>query len=401
MCLVPDEIIIEVTNPDVVVELDSGDSVLLETGRPGATGATGATGPAGATGATGPAGPTGATGATGPTGATGAQGPQGVKGDTGNTGPTGPAGTAGATGATGAQGIQGDTGPTGPTGAQGVKGDTGDTGPAGATGPQGLKGDTGDTGPAGPTGATGAQGIQGIQGVKGDTGDTGPTGPTGDTGPTGPTGPAGATGATGASGVIAVNAPITNSGSSSSANLSLDPTTTPITSHRKLLSGHYYSALAFSVSTLTKTLNLMTLIPFYVPSTTTFTRIAVRSGTGVASSTARLGIYSSDSNDKPSSLILDAGTVSPTTNNTLYAITISQSLSAGLYWLACAGQGVAPNLLTFGQFSNNPYVPQGRNLTTIVVGANCWTQSSVSGALPATFTGTSLDTGGAIVHLGV
>jgi hypothetical protein len=311
MFLVPDEIIIELTNSDVVVELDSADSVLLETGRPGADGATGATGPAGATGTTGPAGPTGATGT------------------------------------------------------------------------------------AGATGATGAQGIQGIQGIQGTTGATGATGPAGSTGATGPTGP------TGASGVIAVNAPITNSGSSSSANLSLDPTTTPITSHRKLLSGNYYSAPAFSVSTLAKTLNLMTLIPFYVPATTTFTRIAVRSGTGVASSTARLGIYTSDSNDKPSSLILDAGTVSPTTNTTLYSITISQSLSAGLYWLACAGQGVAPNLLTFGQFSNNPFVPQGTSLTAIVVGANCWTQSSVSGALPSTFTGTSVDSGGAIVHLGV
>lgn len=61
-------------------------------------------------------------------------------------------------------------------------------GVAGPQGPQGVKGDQGDQG---------IQGIQGIQGVKGDTGDTGP------------------------SGVVSVTAPITNSGTSTSAQLAL------------------------------------------------------------------------------------------------------------------------------------------------------------------------------------
>jgi hypothetical protein len=54
-----------------------------------------ARGEQGATGATGPQGPTGATGSTGATGATGPQGPQGVKGDTGDAGPEGPQGPTG------------------------------------------------------------------------------------------------------------------------------------------------------------------------------------------------------------------------------------------------------------------------------------------------------------------
>jgi hypothetical protein len=74
----------------------------------------------------------------------------------------------------------------------------------GNSGPQGIKGDTG---------ATGAQGIQGIQGAKGDKGDTGNTGSQGSTG---------ATGATGSSGVIAVTSPITNSGTSTSANIGIN-----------------------------------------------------------------------------------------------------------------------------------------------------------------------------------
>ena len=70
-------------------------------------------------------------------------------------------------------------------------------------------------GPKGDTGATGPTGPQGIQGIKGDKGDTGNTGPKGDTGDTGPQGP---------SGVIAVTTPITNSGTSTSANIGIDQT---------------------------------------------------------------------------------------------------------------------------------------------------------------------------------
>jgi hypothetical protein len=80
-----------------------------------------------------------------------------------------------------------------------------------SVGVQGPKGDTG------ATGAQGAQGIQGIQGAKGDKGDTGATGATGATGDTG---------ATGASGVVTVNAPLTNAGTPSAANLSVSAGTT-------------------------------------------------------------------------------------------------------------------------------------------------------------------------------
>ena len=61
-------------------------------------------------------------------------------------------------------------------------------------------------------------GKQGPQGATGPQGDTGPQGVPGDTGPTGPQG---ATGPTGPSGVVSVTAPITNSGTSTSAALAL------------------------------------------------------------------------------------------------------------------------------------------------------------------------------------
>ncbi|CAB4123779.1 Collagen triple helix repeat [uncultured Caudovirales phage] len=71
-------------------------------------------------------------------------------------------------------------------------------------------------GPTGPTGPTGSSGSNGAVGATGPTGSTGPTGPQG---VPGNNGSAGATGATGASGVIAVTAPITNAGTSTSATL--------------------------------------------------------------------------------------------------------------------------------------------------------------------------------------
>lgn len=88
----------------------------------------------------------------------------------------------------------------------------------GEQGPQGVQGVIGPSGPQGPQGSTGPQGLtgpQGPQGEKGDKGDTGATGAKGDTGNTGAQGP---------SGVIAVTSPITNTGTSTSANIGIDQT---------------------------------------------------------------------------------------------------------------------------------------------------------------------------------
>jgi hypothetical protein len=144
-----------------------------------------------------------------------------VSPQTGPTGATGPAGPTGATGPQGAQGIQGLTGATGPAGANGTNGTNGTNGAAGAAATIAVGTVTGLAAGATPTitnsgtssaatfnfgipaGATGTQGIQGIQGATGATGSTGATGP---------------------SGVIAVTSPITNSGTSTSANIGINQT---------------------------------------------------------------------------------------------------------------------------------------------------------------------------------
>lgn len=128
----------------------------------------------------------------------------------------------------------------------------GPTGPQGVTGPTGPQGDTGPTGPQGipinligsvattaalPLTPTPTQNDAYIVDADGDiyvwsdisgwysagqiVGPQGPTGPQGDAGPTGPQGD---TGPTGPSGVISVTGPITNTGTSTAANIGIDQT---------------------------------------------------------------------------------------------------------------------------------------------------------------------------------
>lgn len=76
-------------------------------------------------------------------------------------------------------------------------------------------------------------------------------------------------------------------------------------------------------------------VPFRVTETKTFDRINfVTSNTTITgTATFRLGIYN-QSAGVPTTVLLDAGTVNATTGNTTYSVTMSQSLSAGVYYLA-------------------------------------------------------------------
>ena len=185
------------------------------------------------------------------------QGPQGIKGDTGSTGPANTLSVGTVTGGVTAaatitgtaptqtlnlvlpKGDKGDTGLTGTTGATGATGSTGATGATGSTGAKGDKGDTGaaatiaagtvTTGIAGSTASvtnsgTTSSAVFDFVIPRGDTGATGATGSTGAAGSTGATGATGPTGPQGDSGVIGVTAPITNSGTSTSATIGIDQT---------------------------------------------------------------------------------------------------------------------------------------------------------------------------------
>jgi hypothetical protein len=96
----------------------------------------------------------------------------------------------------------------------------------------------------------------------------------------------------------------------------------------------YYYKTPSSNSSSTWSVNRTAYVPFFVAESTTLDRIAIRTGSSfVGTATVRLGIYDS-TNGQPSTVELDAGTVSATAAGTNYQITISHTLSAGLYFLA-------------------------------------------------------------------
>jgi hypothetical protein len=291
---------------------------------PGPKGEKGDAGPAG-----GPAGPTGPAGPQGPQGETGPQGLQGTQGNPGAQGATGPIGS------TGLKGDKGDTGSAGP------KGDTGDTGAAGATGA------TGATGAKGDTGDQGIQGIQGIQGVKGDTGDTGATGATGAAGTNGTNGQGVVVGGTAGQVLAKIDSTdyntqwVAQSGGASNPLLALG-----------YVSGRFYGPFATGTTTSNITANTTFYVPFFVSESADFDRISIRTGTAfVGSGVVRLAIYN-NANSMPNTLVLDAGTVSTTASNTVYQITISQTLTSGWYWLASNCQ-TAATTNSYANLANN------------------------------------------------
>jgi hypothetical protein len=234
-------------------------------------------------------------------------------------------------------------------------------------------------------------------------------------GATGATGAAGATGAQGSSGVVTVNAPITNAGTSSAANLSVSTgttaevgvlqltdsisstsTTTAATPNSvktayeagysqalPFMSGYYYKGenpVAVQVNA-TAVANTSYYVPFFVPVTTTFDRILVRtSGSFSGTASIRLGIYTG-STGKPTTVVLDAGTVSATAAGTSYQITINQQLTAGVYFLAANSQTAASTNTYIGFSaavgnSGNPGTPFLNNIAVV----QYFTQASVTGA---------------------
>lgn len=122
----------------------------------------------------------------------------------------------------------------------------------------------------------------------------------------GPEGPQGATGATGATGIS-------------------NALTIPIGQY-----GRFPAPMAPRSSIFT---DLLSAHPFVVTTTSTYDRIAARTGIVSISGSARLGIYNSNGTE-PTTRVIDAGSISYTTSNTTYEITINETLAPGVYWLA-------------------------------------------------------------------
>lgn len=107
----------------------------------------------------------------------------------------------------------------------------------------------------------------------------------------------------------------------------------------KWQSGGIYIHPGAWTKSLTATEDVTYYTPLYTPETVTLDRIICHTtGTFSGTATVRLGLYQNNSSGQPGTLILDAGTVSCTASTTQYTVTISQSVSAGLFWLAFNSQ---------------------------------------------------------------
>lgn len=113
---------------------------------------------------------------------------------------------------------------------------------------------------------------------------------------------------------------------------------------RRLSAVAYAAPRILSLSTYAAALNSMHLQP--MPLTAgTLDRIGIEvTGAGGVGSVIRLGLYADNGEGFAGALILDAGTVD-STGTGVKEITVSQAVSAGLYWLAYVAQvGTAPTV---------------------------------------------------------
>lgn len=165
---------------------------------------------------------------------------------------------------------------------------------------------------------------------------------------------------------------------------------------RGFVTGAYYApAMTSTDATMSLTLNTEYAARFDVGETHTFVEIGLEVTTGAASAVVRLGIRANDSATGcyPGALILDAGTISAVGTG-YQGVVISQALAPGRYWVTAALQ-TASGVSVRGR-SLDPFIGQTVTSSASVGG---YTQTGVSGALPATWSATPATAAGVKVLL--
>lgn len=171
--------------------------------------------------------------------------------------------------------------------------------------------------------------------------------------------------------------------------------TTPATSvspATNFRSGQLYSASGTRTNG-TGALNITYYLPIVVPNSVTFDRISCTTSTTFAGTgVVRLGIYNTDGTGLPSTVLLDAGTVSCTATSTNYAITISQAMTPGIYYLAACIQTSATTNGFVGQSAL--YAPAMPVTNTSPTGISLfgYSQSGVTGAFATAATNGTIST---------
>jgi hypothetical protein len=134
-----------------------------------------------------------------------------------------------------------------------------------------------------------------------------------------------------------------------------------------MVSGYYYSTPVVTRGTSALTNGDVMLTPFIASKTFSITTMYVQTTASVSGSTATLGIYNSDSQGKPNTL-LGYGTISLSAPAGTKTLNLSPSITLNrgqLYWLACLGLA-ASSTSTF------------RTVTVSSLFGAVWQQSSTS-----------------------
>lgn len=157
-------------------------------------------------------------------------------------------------------------------------------------------------------------------------------------------------------------------------------TNTAVTSATPLKSAQSYRAWG-SHTNSNGILNTVYYLPIVIPSSVTLDRISVSTSTGFSGTGAvRLGIYNMDGTGLPSTVLLDAGTVSVTAASTTYSITISQAITPGIYFLAAVVQTAATTNGFIGVVNLYAPILPMTNTTSTAAPIAVYTQTGVSGA---------------------
>lgn len=146
------------------------------------------------------------------------------------------------------------------------------------------------------------------------------------------------------------------------------------------ISQRYYSAFRLAGSNGTCTINVLYAYPFYIGPVPDAFDALVFDSLGTASSKFRIGLYT-DNCGRPDKLMVDSGQIdSSGSGKNVYSYSFT---SKGTVWVVGVGQSVTPSVARVGAYvderigTSDPY--------SVAFGGMCYSQTGISGALPASW----------------
>lgn len=176
-----------------------------------------------------------------------------------------------------------------------------------------------------------------------------------------------------------------------------------ISGGQMLESGRFIRPITTNVTTAQLAQGVLTAMPIVIGEQGTILTLNqnVVTTPGQAGALIRMGIYNDDGHGQPNSLLIDAGTVAADTTGTKQ-ITINLPIQPGKYHLAYVAQNcatTAPNVeISTGTVI--PPIPLNSAANAWLTNQNCFSQTGITGALPASWGSVSQGASGAVVAIG-